>query len=205
VTSTDGGTTGAGGGTTGGGAAASEGASPGQPSATLQALQTPGDPATRAVLTAIDSMNSHGAYRITLDTDGAKAFLEVLPPSRSHYYVTKGSTVGEEISVDGAVWTRGPDGRWHSTDEVTHHGPLLTVADVTTVNEEPAGSGGSAGYRTFRVDGKDATGTYRATVTVRTADGRLRDVRTTGSDQVTTTYTFDYPPTLTITPPATSP
>ena len=170
-------------------------------SPTLSPPATPGDPAIRAVLSAVDGMNSHGPYRITLTADGTTAFLDVVPPGSVRYHAAQGDTVGDEIAVDGSAWSRGPDGRWHPADDVTHHGPQLTVTDVTAVTEDAPGHDGTGAYRTFRVDGHDASGAYRAQVTLWTADGRLRDVRMTGADQLTTTYAFTYPSTLKITAP----
>ena len=175
------------------------------PSPTLTAPPTPDDPGTRAVLTALDSLNSHGPYRITLLTDGATSYLDVVPPGSVHYHAGSGDTVGDEIAVDGAAWSRGPDGRWHTTDDVTHHGPQFTVADVSAVVEAAPGQDAGGAYRSYRVTGHDGAGAYQAVVTLRTTDGRLRDARLTGPDRPTTTYTITWGTPLKITPPPPSP
>jgi len=55
------------------------------------------------------------------------------------------------------------------------------------------------------VTGHDGAGAYQAVVTLRTADGRLRDARLTGPDRPATTYTITWGTPLKITPPLPSP
>jgi hypothetical protein len=163
---------------------------------------TPDKPEVRAVLTAIDTMNDHGPYRLVITEPGhPKSYIDVESASRSHYYVTKGRTVGEEISYDGAAWIRGPKGDWTSTDGATHLPPLLTVADVAKVSEGTGGQDGAAAFRTFAVQGKRAGTPYTAVVTLWSADARLRTMQLAENGKPTVQYLFEVTK-VTVQPPA---
>lgn len=162
---------------------------------------TPSARDVRAVLTAIDRMDGHGPYRVTVRVAGKTSYLEMDPPSRRHYYVTKNRTVGEEISVDGAVWVRGPDGKWKPTDGMTHVPPSLTVADVERAKELAGGQENGKPFRAFDVTRTSASGSGRTLVTIWTDSGSIRSLSVTGADGVKTDYSYQYT-TVTITPPA---
>ncbi len=162
---------------------------------------TPADPGIQAVLDAFDAMDSHGPYRITMTTGAARAFLDVVPPGSAHYYVTPGTTVGEEIEIDGAVWIRGADGRWTPTDGMTQTAPRLTVTDIAQVTRSGQGTAGGRTYRTYSLTGTWHDEALRATAEVWTDKPQLRRLQLTTAVGATD-YTFDYAARPTITPPA---
>lgn len=161
---------------------------------------TPGDVGIRSLLDAFDAMDSHGPYRITLTTGGARAFLDVVPPGSAHYYVTPGTTVGEEIEIDGAVWIRGADGRWTPTDGMTQTAPRLTVTDLAQVTQSGQGAAGGRTYRTYALTGTWHDEALKGVAEVWADKPQLRRLQLTTAAG-TTDYTFDYTARPTITPP----
>ncbi len=161
---------------------------------------TPGDEGIRSMLDAFDAMDSHGPYRITTVAGGARAFLDVVPPASAHYYVTPGTTVGEEIEIDGAVWIRGADGRWTPTDGMTQTAPRLTVTDLAQARQSGQGAVGGRAYRTYALTGTWHDEALQGTAEVWADKPQLRRLRLTTAAG-STEYTFDYSARPTINPP----